>query len=337
MIRRACYLYVQKYHIPERKIRLDAFASVLSSLHLHSTIYCQAEIACDDWALRFAALPVAVFHVVLVGECWFESSDMTTRQRLCAGDMLLLPGGEGHHIVPKPGITPRYAIRLDRDVPHGRRLLRYGDDEQELVLICGSFDFAVLPHHPLLQSLPAQVVIAGDNGRPAGHLATLFQLIAQEAQAAQLGSDLLLTRLADAVFVEMMRSWLTQHANPPPGWLNACRDPLVGKALHLIHQQPEYAWTVAELAQMVALSRSSFAARFTELVGEPPMQYLTAWRMQLAAYWLRDPYRPVQQVALGIGYETLPAFSKAFKRYAGMSPLAYRLLHLPTAPTPIVS
>jgi AraC-like DNA-binding protein len=145
-----------------------------------------------------------------------------------------------------------------------------------------------------------------------------------EAHSPRPGGATLMTRLADVLVVQAVRWWLDHDTERCSGWLMALRDPKVGKALALIHRRPEERWTVGTLAREVHLSRSVFSARFTELVGTPPMQYLTRWRMHLAGRWLREEKLGISEVAARFGYESEPSFSRAFKRYMGVSPGAAR-------------
>jgi AraC-like DNA-binding protein len=151
------------------------------------------------------------------------------------------------------------------------------------------------------------------------------RLIARESASQQLGAEIMLRRLTELLFIQIIRLWIDQQAEASVGWVGALRDQLISAALGLIHQSPAHKWTVKELAEAVALSRSGFSARFTELVGEPPMAYLTRWRMLRATRLLKNEVR-METIAELLGYESEAAFRKAFKREIGIPPAQYRKL-----------
>ncbi|MBC7544758.1 MAG: AraC family transcriptional regulator [Candidatus Sericytochromatia bacterium] len=172
--------------------------------------------------------------------------------------------------------------------------------------------------------MPPIIHIRAENGRAVPWLDQTLQFVACEATAGRPGASIVIAHLSHVFFIQIVRAYLASAADGGAGWLRALADPLIKPALDLMHQQPEAAWTVAALADRVGLSRSTFSARFTDAVGEPPLQYLTRWRMQKAASFLRAGDRSVADVATRVGYEAEAAFSKAFKRQLGVAPGAYR-------------
>jgi AraC-like DNA-binding protein len=155
-------------------------------------------------------------------------------------------------------------------------------------------------------------------------LAIALQFIADELENTRPGRDTIISRLMDILFIMVVRYWIDHHAASEKGWLSALRDPQIASALGDIHRQPEHTWTVEKLAAGAHLSRSAFAARFTALVGEPPLAYLTRWRMQLAMAWLLDDTETLEAIARKVGYSSAYAFSKTFKRLVGVAPGEYR-------------
>ena len=155
-------------------------------------------------------------------------------------------------------------------------------------------------------------------------IASTLRFMAAEAREPRLGGETVITRLADILVIQAIRSWIEQDPAAQTGWLGALRDPQIGRAISLIHRDPARTWTVASLADEVAMSRSAFAARFAELVGEPPMHYVTRWRMHAAVTWLREDDATLGELALRLGYQSEAAFSRAFKRFMGLSPGAVR-------------
>ena len=151
-----------------------------------------------------------------------------------------------------------------------------------------------------------------------------MRFIAREARVPKAGGETVITRLADILVVQMIRSWIDHIPDDGRGWIAAIRDENVGRALRAIHAEPGRDWTVATLAKQACLSRSAFSSRFTELVGEPAMQYLTQWRMQVAHTWLEDSADPISSIARRSGYRSEAAFGRAFKRVMGVSPGSIR-------------
>jgi AraC-like DNA-binding protein len=178
--------------------------------------------------------------------------------------------------------------------------------------------------HPLVDLMPDVLHIQAAGREQDEMLRAMVAAMGAEALSARPGGATLMTRLADVLVVQAVRWWLDHGAEERCGWLTALRDPRVGKALALIHRRPQEGWTVGSLAKAVRLSRSVFSERFTQLVGKPPMQYVTRWRMHLAARWLREDKLRLGEIAARLGYESEPSFSRAFKRHMGAPPGAVR-------------
>lgn len=299
----------------------DVLAEVLATLQLSSTVYCQSEIRKTDWALHFAPSSGAVFHIVSAGGCWLALDEQT--YPLAAGDVLVLPHGAAHRLYDRAGAPVCAQIHLDDDWGSACALLRWGDDQPCTILVCGKFAFsrgaAILPLLPAVLRFSAAAT--QDNG-----LHTTIAALIEEANAQRQGKATILHRLADILFVQIIRAWLAAPSTEARGWLAGLRDPQIALALSAMHAEPERAWTVERLAVCAAMSRSAFAARFTELVGSTPITYLLRWRMQLASGLLGDPALSLAQIAEQVGYRSEAAFSKAFKREQGISPAVYRRL-----------
>jgi AraC-like DNA-binding protein len=168
----------------------------------------------------------------------------------------------------------------------------------------------------LVDILPPVIKIAADSGR----MQTTLALLAAEARDLQPGGEAVITRLGDILVIQAIRSWLETDPGARTGWLGALQDPQIGHAIMLIHGEPARDWTVASLAAELAMSRSAFAARFTALVGEPAMQYVTRWRMQVGLHALKDEGATVGELADRLGYRSEAAFARAFKRVMGFPP-----------------
>jgi AraC-like DNA-binding protein len=190
-------------------------------------------------------------------------------------------------------------------------------------VLCGAFRLEHPGTWPLLHSLPKVIHIPAEQGRVAPGFTELVHMIAYEAAAPRLGTEVMLRRLTELLFIHIIRVWVEQQAGASRGWLTALRDQSISRALGLIHQAPEHGWTVKELAEAVALSRPVFSARFTRLVGEPPIRYLTRWRMRRATRLLQNGVE-VGKIAALLGYDSEVAFRKAFRREVGIPPARFR-------------
>lgn len=200
--------------------------------------------------------------------------------------------------------------------------VRLGDNGRpETTFVCGFLGCDRRPFNPLLATLPRRLHM---RGLSQGWLESFAKSVVEESRAERAGADLVLTRLAELMFIEVLRRYLEGLPAEQTGWLAGLRDPLVGRALALLHARPGHAWSLAELAREVAGSRSRLAERFTDLLGYPPMQYLTQWRMQVAANLLSQSGAKVAAVAAEVGYESEAAFSRAFKKATGLSPGGWR-------------
>jgi AraC-like DNA-binding protein/mannose-6-phosphate isomerase-like protein (cupin superfamily) len=303
---------------------MDVLTNVLSALRLRSSVYCQSAIATEQWSLQFEQTRGAVFHVVQQGQCWLEEDATRSTTILCQGDLLVLPRGQAHRMTSHPLLTPM--VTIDLDAPeHEYELMHWGDNPQT-VLICGTFNLEAAHGHPLLPLLPDQLHFNGENLAHYGLEQSVHALI-NEANSGSFGVSVVLTRLADVLFVQVLRAWLAQPQIQASNWLTALRDPDIAQALSHIHAAPEQAWTVEQLAARVALSRSAFAARFADRVGETPLSYLRRWRMNIASRLLQQTNQTLTAIARRVGYASEAAFSKAFKQELGESPGAYRKRH----------
>jgi AraC-like DNA-binding protein len=296
---------------------VDVLTDVLSALRLRSSLYCRSELGAP-WGLHFLPMTSAVFHVLYHGGGFLCLPGETTLRPLAEGDVVMLPRGEAHTLLSTPDAPLFRDLRLDQ---WGECALMRWSDQPTSVVLCGACEVEQQSGHPLLALLPRVIHIPqGESGPLAG----ILSLMASEAESTRPGKELVLRRLADILFIQILRHWVATQGATTRGWLAALRDEQIGQALGLIHHDPAHPWTVEALASAVALSRAAFAARFTRLVGEPPLHYLTGWRMRTAAQLLQEQRLGVAEVAQRVGYGSEVAFSKAFKRIVGVAPGAYR-------------
>jgi AraC-like DNA-binding protein len=309
----------------------DIVSDVLSALHLETRIFGRLELGAP-WAIRIPPGADLFFYVVARGGAWLELEDAAPEDSapiaLSAGDVVLLRH-RGGHVLRDEGRTAREVhtvARGDCPLPTTPAPIRLGGDGPITMLVTGAFRFAAALPNVLLESLPAVLHAPAGDPRTTAQLTTAAQLILAESAGPGPGSGMLSARLAEILLIHALRA---RVAAQEPGDMHrpglcALADPAIGAALKLLHARPAEDWTVERLASEVAMSRSAFAARFAELVGVPPLQYLTQWRMTEAARRLRESEESVAQVAGQVGYANAAAFMKAFTRLHGVGPGAFR-------------
>ena len=321
----------------------DALSDVLSAVHLSGSVFFDVTAKAPWVAEAPPAAQIAnevtpgaqhaiEYHVLTRGSCWISLVGDTGFEpvRLEAGDIAVIPHGDPHVVSSAPGMRAEpdsEAYRRPQDVNALPFTLRTGGDgPSDAHLICGFFTCDARPFNPLLDSLPRFIRFGrGASQSSHGLLDQFIRFATAEMGNKRAGSQSVLNRLSELLFVEVIRWHMDQLANSSnTGWLAGLRDPLIGRALTLLHAQPAHAWTLEELASQAGASRSALADRFNHLVGCPPIQYLTQWRMQLAAKRLTDRSVKISVVASEVGYESEAAFSRAFKKLVGQSPGQWR-------------
>lgn len=304
----------------DRCENMDPLGEALHYLRLSGTFYCRSELTAP-WALALPPREGALsFHVVTAGHCWLEV-DGAESQRLDPGDLALVPHGAGHRLASEPGLPapPIEALRHEA-VSERYALLRHGGGGDSSCLVCGAVRFEHPTAQLLVNLLPRLIHIHTANPLQMDWTQSTLQLMAAEAQALRPGGETVITRSADILVVQAIRSWLEQDPQARTGWLGALGDPQIGRAIAQIHREPARPWTVASLAAEAAMSRSAFAARFTDRVGEPAMHYVARWRMHLAHAWLQEERFSLPEIATRLGYDSEAAFRRAFKRHVGLAP-----------------
>jgi len=307
---------------------MDVLTDVLEAARLKSGIYGRLELTAP-WGLSFdRAAPH--FYVVARGTCWLEADGEGDPIQLGGGDFVLLPKGGPHAIKDAPATRalPVEQVfgscdRAKSDAQPGG-IVRYGGGGAATTLVAGYFSTENGAQNLLFASLPLVLHVKGDAGTTVRWLEANLQFVASEMASGEPGFETIVSRLADILVVQAVRAHLAQSGGGCKGWLRALIDPQIGRALSLIHEKPEDDWTVESLASAVGMSRSAFAARFAQLVEEPPLTYLTRWRMQKASRLLETSHAGVAEIAKRVGYDAEAAFSKAFKRWIGVAPGAYR-------------
>ncbi|MEZ4241459.1 MAG: AraC family transcriptional regulator [Myxococcota bacterium] len=293
-------------------------ADVLGVALIRNGLYRRIE-ARAPWALQVPEVERATFYLIVRGEAELVVDSVVIA--LSAGDVALVPHGSPHTLRDAPDSAPVHVC--GRGTPDGPGPRRIGGDGALTSIVAGFYERGSGRPPPLLEAMPAVIVLAATD--PAYHrgVAATVQLIVSESTSCLPASSLVMQRLADVLLVQLLRA-RASHRDCPSQGLRALDDPAVHRALGLLHSQLAAPWTVASLASRVGMSRSAFAARFTELVGEPPLQYLVRWRMARAGELLRDTGDDIASVARTVGYRSVPSFTRAFKRWQGASPGAFR-------------
>lgn len=265
----------------------------------------------------------AHFGMISRGNCWLSVEGIPNALPLAGGDCFLLAPGSSYTLRDNP-LTP--ARSFCEAAPKERsQAMQYGGGGAPTTIVSGWFRFDPMSAKPLARLLPSLILVRADQAQSLAMNTTLNMLASEMGELAP-GSELIVNRLADVLFIQCLRAHIASRPEPcKSGWLRAVFDPQVGLALKSMHDKVEDPWTVESLAATCGMSRSAFALRFKGLVGETPLEYLTSWRMQKATALLQDGDKKLFEVAKSVGYDSDAAFSKAFKRNFGIAPRAYRL------------
>ena len=321
---------------------MDVLSDVLAAVRLTGAVFFDIE-AGDPWVgespgtveIAAAIMPEAEhiisFHIVLAGGCWAAVADGSLPPVwIGAGDVVVFPGGApnvlsssaGARGIPNP--LTMYYRPVDNYLPF--EIVHGGGGPQRTRFVCGFLGCRARPFNPLLAALPPILRIGGEEGAALG-IPQLFAMALAEGRGARAGSETVLAKLSELMFVEALRHHIEHLPPEARGWLAGLRDAQISAVLRLIHSRPAEAWTLGRLARGAGLSRSLLARRFADRMDVSPMQYLMRWRMQLAASRLEDPQISIAQAAADVGYESEAAFSRAFKKLVGLPPGAWRRGH----------
>ena len=302
----------------------DPVSQALSKVRIRSTVYCRSVMGAP-WGFGVQAHGTPAFHNVTFGSCWLEVDGQPEQITLAPGDLVVLPTGRRHWLrdAPDSPTTELDQILAGRPLDEHRRL-HYGGRGARTGLLCGGFALDGRHAQPILRALAAVVHVRSIAGRPVPWLAATLALLSAEIASRAPGAEEVVSRLADALLTQALRVALTELESRDGAGISALRDPQIAAAIELVHHEPERAWTVGLIASEVALSRSAFAARFRELVGESPKRYITRMRLAHAASLLSKTDASLAEIASLAGYATEFSFGKAFKRTFGIAPGAYR-------------
>jgi AraC-like DNA-binding protein len=329
-------------------VSADTLSDVLRSVRFRGALFYYIEGA-SPWVAEAppaceiipAILPgvehMIEFHGIVEGSCWAAIAGESPI-RLHEGDVILFPQGDPHVMSSAPGLrapavdksfyfSPRppqlpYALSMkDAEITTARL---DGGGRDRATIVCGFLGLDARPFNPLLAALPRVLRVPGRTLGANSWVTTFLRVVVAESNQRRPGGEAVLERMSEMLFVEVVRRHIDALPPEETGWLAGMRDPAVGRVLGLLHERPAEPWTLERLSEEAGLSRSSLHERFVHFIGQPPMHYLTRWRMQVASGLLRDTGAKLVEVSLAVGYESEAAFSRAFKREVGASPGAWR-------------
>ena len=313
---------------------MDPLSDVLAAVHLTGAVFFDID-ASEPWVAEAPPGDSIVrrifpdsehlisYHVVTRGTCWGHVVGEAP-VRLVSGDVMVFPHGDAHVMSSAPGMRGTPDIALYRPPSAGQlpfTMSMGSGDGHPAHMVCGFLGCDARPFNPLLSALPHVIHVSDQAG---GALSTFVKFALAESKEPRIGGESVLGRLSELMFVDVVRRYLETLPVDRTGWLAGLRDAFVGRALTALHRSPARDWTLEALAREVGISRSVLSERFTHLVGQPAMQYLTSWRMQLAASQLQSGMDTVATVGERVGYESEAAFSRAFKKVVGTPPSEWR-------------
>jgi AraC-like DNA-binding protein len=321
----------------------DTLSDVLRTVRLRGAVFYYvtgnrkwAAEAPPSQAIAAAVMPeaehVIEYHAVVSGGCWAGLVGEPP-VRLSSGDVILFPQGDPHVMSSAPGMRadPNVSWYYEAKIDQLPFTVAYEGTSPPTLqhppsadasLVCGFLGCDVRPFNPLIATLPRMLHLRSEDG--AGWITQFMQHAVAESAAKRSGGEAMLARMSEMMFVDAVRRYVDGLPPESTGWLAGLRDRHVGRALALMHERPAHDWTIDDLGRAVGLSRSALHQRFVQLIGQPPMQYLASWRMQLATGLLRNTKSTVAAVALDVGYDSEAAFARAFKRLVGVPPAAWR-------------
>jgi AraC-like DNA-binding protein len=313
---------------------MDPLSDLLRVVRLDGAFFYAVEAA-EPWSVEAVAateltpriMPAAEhlisYHILIEGKC-FGGLVGEEQVEMAPGDVIVFPLGDAH--VMSSGRGVRVANDVSSAAPDGYpfQVFHGKPGPRTSAFLCGFLGCDRRPFNPLLEALPRRMHMRGMSNPWMGEL---VRQVTEESRLGRSGAEGVLTRLAELMFIQVLRRYLEELPPGQTGWLAGLRDEVVGRVLTLLHERPSHPWTLADLAREAASSRSNLAKRFAEFVGQPPMQYLAQWRMQVAANLLAQSGAKVSAIGSNVGYDSEAAFSRAFKKSTGLAPGAWREVH----------
>lgn len=305
---------------------MDVLSDILDTLRFRSAIYFTTDFR-PPWGVGVPSFSnVARFHLVMGGECWVRVEAEKTAEKLEPGDLVMIPHGAAHTLCDRADgkIVDVGDIMQTHDLDEDGCLVYGGESEEGATrLVCGHFEFDETDNL-FIGAMPSKIVIRRDETAVTTAIDALLALVAAEARSASHGSQFVLKRLTEILFIQTVRHWHERTAAQQPGLLSAISDRHIGRSLKAVHAETQAPWTVETMAREAGLSRTAFAERFRKLVGQSPITYLTAWRMQRARLLLKESDFTIDRIAVEVGYQSPASFARVFRKSTGQSPGSVR-------------
>lgn len=313
-------------HIILKENTMDVLSDILNTLKFKGSFYFSTNFTAP-WGVQVPSYKnVARFHLAVGGDFWVKVGKVDDHIRLSSGDMIIIPHGAEHAISDKQD-SPIEELDevIHKSGYKGEGHLIYGGEDKQgfTKLVCGHFDFDEKFTHPLISELPEYILITGKQALDFSWFDDAMKFMSYEAQKTNIGNSALIKRLSEILFIHAIRVWNKQE-NQNSGFIRAIADKKIGRSLKAFHSAPEYNWTLESLAFEAGVSRSIFANQFRTLMGTTPLNYVTFWRMQKACERLIETDLSTDIIAEQVGYQSLAAFSKVFKKNIGVGPGSFR-------------
>jgi len=299
---------------------LDVLSDLLRNVRFSGSLYFRSDLAAP-WGMKISEGDLGLFHYIEAGEGWLDAPGLKNPVKLEKGDLVVFPVG-GEHWIASHENSEKVDAKIVIDTINTNNP-PFKKSPADTVLICGYFDFNKNINHPFIKALPGFIYISHKEQQNSESLESMIKLIQDESSQNALGSEVVIDRLTEMLFVQILRAYKTK-SNIQTGYLAALNDDLISMAIRLIHEKPQEQWTVDSLARNIGMSRSAFADRFNQLVEIPPITYITNWRMHLAAQKLKESDLQMYEIAEMSGYNSEASFNKVFKKHFNLSPGKYR-------------
>lgn len=299
-------------------VKTDVLSSVLRLLRFKANVFFHSSY-CGGWSVDTSGSGRSTFHLIADGMGWLHMQQLDKPLALQKGDLVVFPRDAKHTISDYQQLNQLDTARQQTSSANATHSTQCQTNQEPTALICGYFDFDEPQRNPIMNALPEMVVVHGQNHQIEPWLATLITMIKTETDHHATGADVMVDKLSEILFIYVIRHYIND-ASPAKGLLAALSDIKISTALDAVHNHPAKPWTVATLAQQASMSRAAFAKRFSMVMDQSPMHYVSHWRMQLAHTELRESKKTVTEIAELVGYHNEVSFRKAFKQVTGISP-----------------
>jgi len=298
---------------------MDALSNVLELIKLKSAVYFKSDFSAP-WGMEISEGPFAQFHMIVKGKCVLKKHNQNIIE-LYAGDIVIFPFGGSHWLADAKESQKEDGLKVVESIWNNNPLFK--GDNFSTNLICGHFKFDRTVEHSFIESLPTFIHITDMERKEFSWLETISNLLIQESGTNNIGNSITQNRLAEVLFIHAIRAYILQN-NDKTGFFAALKDAKLSSVLKLVHNNPEKKWTLKNLSSEAGMSRTLFANKFRDIVGETPLHYITNWRILKAKQFLKESSDPIVEVAAKVGYSSEAAFNRVFKKKVLKTPAAYR-------------